>query len=80
MIIEDRHSQAEMLKEILKEMKNIECEIIGIVTSCNCAISLFKKKQPHLILADVQIKGSMNGVKLIKKLHTISQNSFITIF
>ena len=60
LIVEDSKTTSEYLE---KSLKNIGHQIVGTASNGKDAIVKAKKFRPDLILMDIQLKGSMDGIK-----------------
>jgi DNA-binding LytR/AlgR family response regulator len=67
LIVEDELITSEEIKEVLAQR---EFEIIGQATSGSEAIKCCEDQSPDIVLMDINIKGSIDGVELAKKLTT----------
>ena len=76
LIVEDDASSGEILKRMLE--KN-NYQVSGIVESGEDAIKWVRKSRPDLILMDITLKGSMDGIEAADIIHAEMEIPFIYI-
>jgi DNA-binding NarL/FixJ family response regulator len=74
LIVEDELIVAENIGAILE---GEGYEVCGIAMSADEALVLFEEKNPHLVLCDIFIKGSRNGIALAAELRKRTDVPFI---
>jgi len=80
LIVEDEFAYADALEELIEEAGY---KVSGIAQSADEALKKIAKELPDLILMDIGIKGSMDGINLAKHIKTHIQDIpiiFITSF
>ena len=60
LIVEDRWETASRIKFLLEDNNY---DVIGIAASGKEAVDIAKKQKPDLIMMDIELKGSMNGIE-----------------
>ena len=65
LIIEDEVLVAMDIKEMLTKLGYT---VVGMADKMTTAIALFDEYKPDLLLCDIKIKGSANGIEVIKEL------------
>lgn len=68
LIVEDEVLIAE---DIADSLNAIDYQVAGVAYSSEKALEFLKKAHPDIVLLDIQIKGSMNGIELA---HLINQD------
>jgi DNA-binding LytR/AlgR family response regulator len=68
LIVEDDMVVRANLEVILSEMGH---EIVGFTDNAVDALVLFTVKSPHVVICDISINGTTNGIELAKKMHEI---------
>src|SRR4029079_10780175 len=63
LVIED---EAVIALDIAKIVRNAGHQVIGIAATEKAAVDLAKKHSPHLVLADIQLKGSDSGIAAVR--------------
>jgi DNA-binding NarL/FixJ family response regulator len=74
LIVDDHMIVAESLKQMLDHEGDLE--VCGIAQSSKEAVSLIKKKHPHLVIVDINLKGGMSGIELIKVISSRYENVY----
>lgn len=69
LIVEDELIVAENIATILE---NAGYEVSGMADNADEAIKLVKEHSPTLLICDIYIKGSLNGIELNKELKSVS--------
>ena len=64
MVVEDHHLVSEALRDMLAMEADIE--ITSTVSSAEAAVKEFQEALPDVVLLDVKLAGSMNGIQAIK--------------
>jgi DNA-binding NarL/FixJ family response regulator len=64
MVVEDHHLVSEALRDMLAMKADIE--ITSTVSSAEAAVKEFQEALPDVVLLDVKLAGSMNGIQAIK--------------
>ena len=49
-------------------VRNAGHEVVGIAATEKTAVDLAKKHSPHLVLADIQLRGSDSGISAVKEI------------
>ena len=75
-VVEDEGLVAIDLSERLKQSGY---DIAGIADNYDDAIELFKKKLPDLVLLDISIKGSKNGIDIATEINKLLPTPFIFV-
>lgn len=65
LVVEDDSLFALDLKILIKELEH---ELIGIIDNSDEVEEIVERNQPDLILMDIKINGSLNGIELAKKI------------
>ncbi len=65
MIVEDEQITAMELQSMLEDM---EFEIVSVVDNAEDALEKLRESPPDLILMDIRLPGSMDGVELTKEI------------
>lgn len=76
LIVEDEFIVA---MEIEIELKSKGFDIVGIAHNSDKAIEFVKSKSPDLVLMDVNIKGSKDGIQTAKEIKEISEAKIIFV-
>lgn len=76
LIIEDEILVARDLSNLLQDWNY---DVLGICATGHDAISVFQEKLPDLVLADVHIKGDMDGVETVQAINKIKKTPVIFI-
>lgn len=63
LVIED---EAVIALDVAKIVRNAGHQVIGIAATEKAAVDLAKKHSPHLVLADIQLKGSDSGIAAVR--------------
>lgn len=69
LIVEDEMIIALLLERMVE---NLDHQVVDKVTSGEEAISAAKKHQPDLILMDIRLKGEMDGIEAMLRIHEMS--------
>lgn len=79
LIVEDEVIVADDLEW---KLTNLGYEVIGIVGSGEEAILAVERHQPDVVLMDIQIQGSLNGLETAKRIHRKNGTEviFVTAF
>lgn len=79
LVVEDDLVVRSNLEVIIKEMGH---EIIGFADNAVDALVLFTIKHPHIVICDISINGTTNGIELAKKMHEIRRTPvlFLTAY
>lgn len=77
LIVEDELIVAEDLKQLLE---NWGYEVIGAVGSGKTALRLSKQIQPDILLMDVRIQGSLNGVETALVIRSFFEKEIPIVF
>jgi two-component system, LytTR family, response regulator LytT len=64
LIVEDDPLMAFSIENMLNEMGNYE--VIGICKNGTSALKVIELNKPHLILMDIKLEGSLNGIELAR--------------
>lgn len=67
LIVEDEFAVADQLKGVLE---TAGYQVCGIAVSVAKALSLMESSRPQLVLLDIQLKGTANGITLAHQLHS----------
>ncbi|PLY06967.1 MAG: DNA-binding response regulator [Arcobacter sp.] len=70
LIVEDETIVALDMK---KTLENLNFEITNTATNYNSAINSVRKNKPDVILMDINLKNSKDGIETTKKIHTIEK-------
>ena len=73
LIVED---EVIVAKDIAYYLEELGCEIIGILMEGEAVMSFLKQQQPDIILMDIMLKGTLNGVETV---HLINKQYDIPI-
>ena len=65
LVIED---EAVIALDVADIVRNAGHEVVGIAATEKAAIDLAKKHSPHLVLADVQLRGSDSGITAVREI------------
>ncbi|QQS12191.1 MAG: response regulator [Rhodospirillales bacterium] len=65
LVIED---EAVIALDVAKIVRNAGHEVVGIAATEKMAVDLARKHQPHLVLADIQLKGGDNGIEAVREI------------
>jgi len=65
LVIED---EAVIALDVADIVRNAGHEVVGIAATEKAAVELARKHSPHLVLADVQLKGSDSGITAVKEI------------
>jgi DNA-binding NarL/FixJ family response regulator len=65
LIAEDEYIISMYLKTVLED---INCDVVGVIDNADELFSKISKLKPDLIIMDIYLKGSMNGVELSEKI------------
>lgn len=65
LVIED---EAVIALDVADIVRNAGHEVVGIAATEKAAIDLAKKHSPHLVLADIQLRGSDSGIAAVNKI------------
>ena len=65
LVIED---EAVIALDVADIVRNAGHEVVGIAATEKTAVELAKKHSPHLVLADIQLRGSDSGISAVKKI------------
>jgi len=65
LIIEDEPLIAYQLEEIISGMGN---RVVGIATTHEEAVALFKERQPSIVLADIQLADGSSGIDAVNEI------------
>lgn len=76
LIVEDEMIIALLLERMVK---NLNHQVVDKVTSGEEAISAAKKHHPDLILMDIRLKGEMDGIETMLRIHEMSDIPVIYI-
>jgi len=68
LIVDDHPVVFQGLAMVLKEEQDIE--LCGISERADETLSLVEELRPHMVITDIAIKGSMNGIALTKELRS----------
>lgn len=79
LIVED---EAIVALEIQHRLKSLNYEVIGVASTGVKALALAEEKKPDLVLMDLKLKGSMNGLEtaLALKNNFSIPSIFVTAF
>ncbi len=67
LVIED---EAVIALDVADIVRNAGHEVVGIAATEKAAVDLAKKHSPHLVLADIQLRGSDSGISAVKEIMT----------
>ncbi len=65
LVIED---EAVIALDVADIVRNAGHEVVGIAATEKAAVDLAKKHSPHLVLADIQLRGSDSGISAVKQI------------
>ena len=65
LVIED---EAVIALDVADIVRNAGHEVVGIAATEKAAVALAKKHSPHLVLADIQLRGSDSGIAAVKQI------------
>jgi CheY-like chemotaxis protein len=65
LVIED---EAVIALDVADIVRNAGHEVVGIAATEKAAVELAKKHSPHLVLADIQLRGSDSGISAVKEI------------
>lgn len=65
LVIED---EAVIALDVAKIVQNAGHQVVGIAATEKNAIDLARKHSPHLVLADIQLKGGDNGIAAVREI------------
>lgn len=65
LVIED---EAVIALDVAKIVQNAGHQVVGIAATEKNAVDLARKHSPHLVLADIQLKGSDNGIAAVREI------------
>ena len=65
LIVED---EALIAKDIKQKLFQLGHEVVGIVDNGDEAIAIARKNMPHILLMDIVIKGSFNGIETAQRI------------
>jgi CheY-like chemotaxis protein/DNA-directed RNA polymerase specialized sigma24 family protein len=65
LVIED---EAVIALDVADIVRNAGHEVVGIAATEKAAIELAKKHSPHLVLADIQLRGSDSGISAVNQI------------
>src|SRR5712671_813208 len=65
LVIED---EAVIALDVADIVRNAGHQVVGIAATEKAAIELAKKHSPHLVLADVQLRGSDSGITAVREI------------
>src|SRR5262245_38810792 len=66
LIVED---EAIVAKSIRNELQTMGYDVVGIASTGEEAIQVAKETLPELVLMDIVLKGSMDGIEAIYEMH-----------
>src|SRR4029453_16159269 len=64
-VIED---EAIIALDVADIVRNAGHEVVGIAATEKAAVELARKHSPHLVLADIQLRGSDSGITAVKEI------------
>ena len=76
LIVEDERLVA---NDIAARLKHVGYNISGIADNYNAAIALFNEHSPDLVLLDINIKGSKNGIDIATAINDTTPTPFIFV-
>lgn len=76
LIVEDCEVTSAFLEEFIKQLG---FSVIGVASSFNEALVLYKRCLPDMIFIDANLEGNQEGIELAKKIRSISDTPFIFI-
>ncbi|HZP99691.1 MAG TPA: response regulator [Reyranella sp.] len=65
LVIED---EAVIALDVADIVRNAGHEVVGIAATEKAAVELAKKHSPHLVLADIQLRGTDSGIMAVKQI------------
>ena len=65
LVIED---EAVIALDVAKIVQNAGHQVVGIAATEKNAVDLARKHSPHLVLADIQLKGGDNGIAAVREI------------
>jgi len=65
LVIED---EAVIALDVADIVRNAGHEVVGIAATEKAAVELAKKHAPHLVLADIQLRGADSGISAVKEI------------
>lgn len=65
LVIED---EAVIALDVADIVRNAGHEVVGIAATEKAAVELAKKHSPHLVLADIQLRGSDSGISAVNEI------------
>jgi CheY-like chemotaxis protein/DNA-directed RNA polymerase specialized sigma24 family protein len=65
LVIED---EAVIALDVAEIVRNAGHEVVGIAATEKAAVDLAKKHAPHLVLADIQLRGSDSGISAVNQI------------
>jgi len=65
LVIED---EAVIALDVADIVRNAGHEVVGIAATEKAAVEMAKKHSPHLVLADIQLRGSDSGITAVKEI------------
>ena len=65
LVIED---EAVIALDVADIVRNAGHEVVGIAATEKAAVELARKHSPHLVLADIQLRGSDSGISAVKQI------------
>lgn len=65
LVIED---EAVIALDVADIVRNAGHEVVGIAATEKAAVELAKKHSPHLVLADIQLRGSDSGIAAVREI------------
>ena len=65
LVIED---EAVIALDVADIVRNAGHEVVGIAATEKAAVDLAKKHSPHLVLADIQLRGSDSGISAVREI------------
>lgn len=65
LVIED---EAIIALDVADIVRNAGHEVVGIAATEKAAVELAKKHSPHLVLADIQLRGADNGISAVNEI------------
>ena len=60
--------EAVIALDVAKIVQNAGHQVVGIAATEKNAVELARKHSPHLVLADIQLKGSDNGIAAVREI------------
>jgi CheY-like chemotaxis protein/DNA-directed RNA polymerase specialized sigma24 family protein len=65
LVIED---EAVIAMDVAEIVRNAGHQVVGVAATEKAAIELAKQHSPHLVLADIQLKGSDSGISAVRQI------------